>query len=322
MQNENYSSQLDFVGLLKIVLKWKKQLLLTAIVAAVTGIIITRPFIMTPRFKSTAIVFPSNIAPYATESTTETMLQFLQSDETRNIFIDTLELYEHYKIDPKSPLAYTYLAQRLNENLSISRTQYESIEIDTWDEDPKFAAAMSNALIAANDVAIAKLHKQKFEEVIVLLSDKMAMQKAEMDSAEAVLQEIKLKYGIINFESQAKALSKVMYKNGGNTNAYIKDQFKNIQEHGGHEFALTEHLFRLRGFYNDTKKDYQQALTDANKKLTYTTVVTQPVVAEKKDTPKGTLITLGLTSSALLFALIAILIIESYRKHAATKHAA
>jgi len=95
----------------------------------------------------------------------------------------------------------------------------------------------------------------------------------------------------------------------------VKDQFKNLQEHGGQEFALTEHLFRLRGFYNDTKKDYQQAISDANKKLTYTTVVSKAQVAEKKDTPKGTLIIMGLTASALLFALITILIIESYRKH-------
>ncbi|HQU99876.1 MAG: hypothetical protein JNK61_11400 [Bacteroidia bacterium] len=315
MENEKYSSQLDFIGLLKIVLKWKKQLMVTAVIAAVAGFVITRPFIMKPRFKSATVVFPSNIAPYATESATETMLQFLQSEEVRKLFIEKLNLYGHYNIDPKSPLAYTYLSQRLSENMSISRTQYESIEIDCWDEDPKFAAAMCDTLIAANNIAISNLHRQKFNEVITLFEQKLALRKAEMDSAEIALQNIKLNYGIINFESQVKAISKVMYKNGGAQSAFVKDQFKNLQEHGGQEFALTEHLFRLRGFYNDTKKDYQQAISDANKKLTYTTVVSKAQVAEKKDTPKGTLIIMGLTASALLFALITILIIESYRKH-------
>lgn len=309
------TTHLDFVGLLNIINKWKKQLIITGLIAAVGAFIVTRPFIMPPLYKSVAVVYPANVAPYSTESETETMLQFIQSDEVRELFISKMNLYNHYKIDPKDKLARTYLNQELNEKLQISRTQYESIEITAWDIDPVFAAAMCDSLIACNDSIIRKLHRQKANEVVVLFAKKLTRSKAEMDSAEAVLQTIRKDYGIISFKAQAKEISKVIYKNNSVGNGFVQEQYKNLKEHGGEEFALTEHLFRLRGMYNDVKKDYYQALTDATKDITYTTVVTKPYPAEVKSSPKGTLIIAGSTAAALFFALLVIVIIESYRKH-------
>jgi len=309
------TTHLDFVGLLNIIYKWKKQLIITGLVAAVAAIIVTRPFIMPPLFKSVAVVYPVNIAPYSTESTTETMLQFIQSDEVRELFISKMNLYAHYKIDPKDKLARTYLLNELNERLQISRTQYESIEIMAWDTDPAFAAAMCDSLIACNDSIVRKLQLEKMDEVVVMFENKLAYSKAEMDSAESQLKSIRETYGIISFEAQAKEISKVIYKKNGVGNGFVQEQYKNLKEHGGEEFALTEHLFRLRGMYNDIKKDYNQALADARKKYTYTTIVTRPLPAEVKSSPKGTLIILGFTTAVLFFALLIIVIIESYRKH-------
>lgn len=309
------TTHLDFVGLLNIISKWKKQLIITGLIAAVAAFIVTRPFIMAPLFKSVAVVYPANILPYSTESTTETMLQFIQSDEVRELFISKMDLYNHYKIDPKDKLARTYLAEQLNEKLQVSRTQYESIEITAWDVDPVFAAAMCDSLIAANDSIVRKLQHQKMAEVVTMFENKLARSKAEMDSAEMALQSIREQYGIISFKAQAKEISKVIYKNNSIGNGFVQEQYKNLKEHGGEEFALTEHLFRLRGFYNDIKKDYNQAMIDATKRFTYTTVVTKPLPAEVKSSPKGTLIILGFSAAALFFAVLIIVIIESYRKH-------
>ena len=309
------ATHLDFVGLLNIISKWKKQLIITGLLAAVAAFIVTRPFIMAPLFKSTAVVYPANIAPYSTESTTETMLQFIQSDDVRELFISKMNLHDHYKIDKKDPLARSYLALQLNEKLQISRTQYESIEITAWDTDPVFAAAMCDSLISANDSIVRKLQREKVTEVVTMFENKLALSKAEMDSAENALKLIREQYGIISFEAQAKEISKVIYKKNSVGNGFVQEQYKNLKEHGGEEFALTEHLFRLRGFYNDIKKDYNQAIVDRIKLFTYTTVVTKAVPAEVKSSPKGTLIILGSTAAALFFALLVVVIIESYRKN-------
>ncbi|MEO8148600.1 MAG: Wzz/FepE/Etk N-terminal domain-containing protein [Bacteroidia bacterium] len=309
------STRLDFIGLLKIIFKWKKQLILTGVIAAVTAFVFTRPFIMPPQFKSKAIVYPSNIAPYSTESETETMLQFMQSDEVKNMLVSNLHLYAHYKMDSTGPLAHTYMFEKFGEKIQISRTQYESIEITVWDGDPKYAALLCDSIISFSNVFIRNVLKEKWSEVAVAKKQLLEKKQTEMDSMENALKDLRINYGIMNYKAQAREISKVIYKNGGGGNAFIQEQYKNLKEHGGEEFALTEHLFRVRGFYNDVKKEYDQALSDANKIYTYSSPVTKPVPAEIKDFPKGTLIILGFTAAVLFFALIVIVIIESYRNH-------
>jgi len=316
MENSSQPAvRLDFIGLLKIIIKWKKQLIITGIVAAITAFIFTRPFIITPQFKSKAIVYPSNIAPYSTESPTETMLQFMQSDEVKNMLVSKMHLYEHYKMDSTAALAHTYMFEKLGEKISISRTQYESVEITVWDADPKFAAALCDSVISYTDLFVRDILREKWAEVARSKKELLQKKQAEMDSMENALKDLHVNYGIMNYKAQAREISKVIYKNGGGGNAFIQEQYKNLKEHGGDEFALTEHLFRVRGFYNDTKKDYDQALSDANKIFTYSSRITRPVPAEIKDFPKGTLIILAFTFSVLFFALIIVVLIESYRNH-------
>lgn len=311
------ATRLNFTELLDIVLRWKKQLIITGVIAAVAAFICTRPFIMPPQFKSYATIYPSNIAPYSTESPTETMLQFIQSEEVKNMLVEKMHLYEHYNIDPKDALAHTYMYQRLGEKIKISRTQYESIDIAVLDGDPKFAAAMCDSLISYTDLFIRKLYHSKVSEVVMINKNRLDVKKAEMDSMENELTKLRLTYGILDYKAQSKEISKVIYKAGGNGNAFIMEQYKNLKEHGGEEYALTEHLFRVRGFYNDIKKEYDQSVADATKVLTYSSHITRPVAAETKDSPKGTLIILGFTAAVLFFALIVVVLIESNRNRLA-----
>ena len=307
------NARLDFIGLLKIIYKWRKQLILTGALAAIAAFIFTRPFILPPEFKSKTVIFPANITPYSTESPTETMLQFLQSDEVKNMLVNRMNLYKHYNLDSTGPLARTYMFQKLGDQIKIARTQYESIEITVWDRDPKFASLLCDSLVSYTDIYISNLFKSKWIEVAEAKKELMNQRRQEMDSMENELKKLRVNYGIMNFETQSKEMAKAIYRSGGSGNAFIQDQYKNLKEHGGEEFALTEHLFRVRGHYNDVKKEYEQALSDASKIFTYSSIVTKPVPAQTKDYPKGTLIIAGFTASVLFFALIVILMLEYYR---------
>ena len=59
--------------LLNIVLKWKKALAIVVVVTVVISSAST--YLIKPKYKSFAIVYPANLAPYSQESSTEQMLQ-------------------------------------------------------------------------------------------------------------------------------------------------------------------------------------------------------------------------------------------------------
>lgn len=312
MENPSQPSlRLDFIGLLKIIFKWRKQLVITGIAAAVTAFIFTRPFILPPRYKSTAVVYPSNLTPYSTESPTETMLQMLASDQIKYMLIKDFNLYNHYKINSAYPLARTYMFDKLAERISINRTQYESIEITVIDESPKAAAAMCDSILAYCDRFIRSLMKQKFNEVVELRRQAVLNKKATMDSLENVLSNLREKYGIVDFKAQARELARAMYK--GNGNSFLNEQYKNLKDHGGEEFALTEHLFRARGFYNDAVREYDLAVNDRDKNFTFSNKIIKPEEPQVKHFPKGTIIIASFTAAVLFFALLIIVIIEMYR---------
>jgi hypothetical protein len=71
-------------NLLNLIGKWKWHLLIISIIAAIVSLVVSSPMITTPRFKSVAVVYPSNIKPYSDESETEQMLQWLTSKDVRD----------------------------------------------------------------------------------------------------------------------------------------------------------------------------------------------------------------------------------------------
>ena len=71
MNNSFFNS----VELINLLAKWKKQLFLVAGASLVLSVIFSSPFFIKPKFKSVAVLYPSNLMAYSTESATEQMLQ-------------------------------------------------------------------------------------------------------------------------------------------------------------------------------------------------------------------------------------------------------
>ena len=74
---------------------------------------------------------------------------------------------------------------------------------------------------------------------------------------------------------------------------------------------MSEHLFRMRGTYNDLKVSHDVALRDVVKDLTYANVVTHPIVADKKSYPIRWLIVLISGSASFLLAFLVLLTFSS-----------
>ena len=65
--------------------------------------------------------------------------------------------------------------------------------------------------------------------------------------------------------------------------------------------------------YNDIKKQYEDNYSDYTKEITFHNLVTKAVPSEKKDSPKRMLLTLLLTLSSLVVAVLVIIYQEQYK---------
>lgn len=290
---------------------WKK-LSIVAIIAIVISAFISSPWIMKPMFKSTAVVYPTNLMAFSRESHTEQLLQFFNSDEVKNNLIDKFNLYQHYEIDPASEKAYSKLTTYYNSNVKISSTLYESIEIEVIDESPVFAQKLAYALIDEVNLLVTKLKKEKVKEYIASYSNQLTIKKNEIDSLEAKLKFMRTNYGLLDFKSQAKVMSKKMGK--GSLSVEDKKMLDGLKEFGGQYILLQEQLSVETSSYKELKLNYDKNLLDLNGHLSYTTVVSKPNLPDKKCSPLRTVIILIFTFSSLFLASMVILISQKNKR--------
>src|SRR6476620_4286090 len=105
MENTFFNS----VELMRLLNKWKKHLIIIGLISLVASIFFSSPIFIKPKYKSTAIVYPSNLVAYSTESPTEQMLQIAQSTDIRERLIQRFNLAKHYDIDTTAQFYHTYV---------------------------------------------------------------------------------------------------------------------------------------------------------------------------------------------------------------------
>jgi capsule polysaccharide export protein KpsE/RkpR len=305
---------LNSVDIVKAVIRWKWHLLVVVVVSLVASVIFSGPSFIKPRFKSFAIVYPSNLIAYSTESSTEQMLQMLQSSDVRQQVIDDFHLMDHYEIDSSKNIhAKSEVVNMYNDNVTINKTEYESVQIEVWDTDPLVAAAMADSIVVLGDKKIRTIQREKASEVLTIAKNQLDRKKAEMDSMEAVIKDYNTKYGLLDYKIQAKEVSRG-YANSltsGRGLNEMKSMLKTLTETGEDFNSLTEHLWRTRGTYNDLRVMYDVAVRDATKFLTYSNVVTHPIVADKKSYPIRWLIILISVASSFFVAFFVLLMFDS-----------
>ena len=169
--------------ILKIVLKWKKQVLFFTIIAAIVSIIITMPFIMPPYYKSISKFYLSNpsstdrsalfnekevagVNMFGGKEDINRFLTILNSAPVNLAVIQKYNLGKHYKIDAGNPELFMYYTQKeFYNNFNAVRNDLGAIEVSVVDTDNKLAAQIvkdvvsisdSNKQIADKNVELAK----------------------------------------------------------------------------------------------------------------------------------------------------------------------
>ena len=301
----------DFI---KLIVKWKKHFIITTAIAIIISALFSSKWFIKPRFKSFAIVYPSNLIQYSSESKSEQMLQLLESADIRNTVIRKLNLADHYKIDTTQPAGYSELIGEYESNVSVTRTDYESILIKVLDTDPKLACEMVKEIMGALNQKARMLQRSKSIEILRMQEKQLSDRKRELDSVNVILQNLRVNYHLLDYGTQVKEFTKGYIKtiNGSGKSNYkdIDIMINNLQQKGGEFYTMARIYDGILNSYNVTKVEYDNTLTDLNKELTYISEVTSPIVADKKTYPIRWLIVLISVLSANLFLFVILLITD------------
>lgn len=308
----------DNQNLLETIWKWRKHLIVVGVLAVALSTIFSSSTFIKPKYKSTARIYPSNnIYTFSDESESEQLLEFINSQDIKLRMIDAFNLSEVYNIPKTDPHYLTYILGEFNDNVTFRKTEYETIEITVLDTDPKRACAMCDSVVSFLDAQIRSVHRKKYLEVAYIAKKDMEVLRLKLDSLEYRLDTIRRKYNILDYDAQAKEITRGMVnvlanqKENTSGGKELKQWMKNFSEKGG-EFDI---LQRQKRYYvsliDSTAKAYQQGLSGANKKIVYGQMVQHPVVADKKAYPVRWLIVLASTFAALFVALMVILVVEN-----------
>lgn len=300
--------------LLAIILKWKITLAVVITFAVIFSSVFSSAYFIKPKYKSTAVIYPSNLMPYSQESPTEQMLQLFQSDSIFNYVVNFFHLIQHYGLDSASPTVHNELLGIYNENVSVKKTEYEAVKIEALDQDPQIACGMINEMTNSFNAYTLKLNQQKSKELADIYAIKMKLKQEQIDSINTALKELAVKFGIIDYKAQSRELSKEYYRTlaSGNEKKIneLTNSLRNLEERGGKFHELQEHLENSTKEYAKILAKYNTVMSDSEKHLTYTNMVIRPFPSDKKAYPVRWLIVTVATFASILFSLIVIMIIE------------
>lgn len=226
----NQESNLEIKSFLQLLLNRKKILLALILITAIISIIVS--YIIPPKYKTIAVVYPVHLTPYSEESQTEQLLQYLNSIQVRDFVIKKMNLIQHYKIDTTQKEWRSILHYLYKENISFSPTLYESIEIEIRDKQPEKTKQIAECIIQTTDSMILGLKKKiVFEEYNNFQREIDKIQK-RIDSLNQLLVNIQHQYNILDANYQARYLSKKL-SNGklDAENQKLVENLKNKKEY-------------------------------------------------------------------------------------------
>ncbi|MFH0895650.1 MAG: hypothetical protein V2A54_14535 [Bacteroidota bacterium] len=311
-ENNNHNS----LGLIAMVYKWRIHILILVAIAIVASIVFSGSRFITPKYKSFAVVYPANLESYSDESPTEQLLQMFRSDDIRNGIIQKFKLVSHYRIDTNANYYYTSLIREYESNIKVSKTEFESVNIEVMDSDPEIAYRIVYAMIELVNKKIRELHREKVGEAVKSAKAQMDRKKVQMDSLEIIQREMSVKYGFMDYTMQVKEASRAQFTglvNKGSSNYRVDTLIRNLQSQGGFYIAINDLIWKERGNFNDLKAEYQKQLSLLEQELTYTSLVIKPLPADKKAYPVRWLIVVIAAVSTLFLSILLVGFFERYR---------
>jgi uncharacterized protein involved in exopolysaccharide biosynthesis len=336
MNNSRDARDFDSTNFIVFLFRWRKLLLIITAVAVVASVVFSLPFFITPKYKSTVVMFPTttssiskalltdnaggnqDIMQFGAEEQAEQLLQILNSNKIRARIIQKYNLMSHYEIDPESDFKYTNLFREYENNISFRRTEYMAVEVEVLDKDPQTAADIANDIAALLDSTKNKMQKERAIKGYKIVESEYTKLKSEINDMEDSLTALR-KLGVNDYETQAEAyntqLAIALSHNNASGAKALDEKLKNLSEYGGAYVSLRDALEYEKKQLSQLKTKYEEAKVDAEEELPNKFIVNSAYKAEKKSYPVRWLIVAVSTLSALLLGILTIIVIENLKKN-------
>lgn len=328
MEAKNEQYNFDFVQVIAFLLKWKKQLFIITLSAAVLSYIFSGPMFITPKYRSGCIFYPGTVntvsaflfyntkdrardlLEFGDEEIVEQYLQILHSGEVAGRIIQKFNLADHYKVSPDNPQRMEIVYNRFNKNVSVSRTNYNAVEITVMDESPQMAADLANAIMGMVDTIKTEVQRKVALQAHQIVERTYNEKLAQIDSIKVAMNSLGEK-GIYNSAEQSKGLSEVIGK--GQNNSFTENERKNLGKFGS-EYTMLEELLKYETEnLADLRTRFEQSKVDVAREMSNIFVITPAYVPQTKAYPIKSIIVVISAISAFLMACITILILEKYK---------
>ena len=341
-QHNSYSSKY----LCKLLVEYRKPILIILAVAALCAIIFSAPFFITPLYKSTTVIYPTSsnsiskvlisttyqsekdIMNIGEDEQTEQMLQVLNSNRVRDKVISRFNLMEHYDINGSTRYPITKLNKLYDARIKFRRTEYNAVKITVLDSDAELSARIANDIAEIFDSTMNEMQKEVAIKAFHIVEQEYNTLVSEMNMLEDSLNTLR-KLGVFDYESQVEMLSQQLAVELGKGNTQgiknIQEQMDILAEYGGASYAINERLDNDRLQLSLVKSKYEEAKVDATEYIPHKFVVTSAFQAERKSYPVRwmiVVITMLSTLLLLIFCIIAYDKSKDFFRHKAEAEAA
>ena len=232
-------------------------------------------------------------------------MQILESSVLKSNVINHFSLLNHYKIDTSRGDKYTALFKRYEDNIKVHRTNYYSIEVAVYDQEPKMAAAIANYILEMVDTVKKQIQAPVAMQIFSIVEQQYKNKIAYIDSLKMRMKTLGIKGVYIGIKG--------VYGLPQTRNAESTTSKSNINESGAEYVALEEELTWEVEQWTNLKLKYDQAKVDIDAKLSNIFVINYVSPSEGKAYPiRWIIVSLSVTSTFIL-ACFLIIFIEKFK---------
>jgi len=327
------NSQYRFDSMDLAVYIWKKKIPLLIITFAAGVISIIASLMITPRFKSSVVIFPTiqtsvsksllmdnfvwNFQDFGEEEQVETVLQILKSDKIRDKIISRYNLMEHYGINPNESHPKYKVNSYYEANFTFKRTEYNSVVINVMDADAQLATDMANEIAALVDTTIWDMRQARAQKALEYLQK-------EYDSTTSVVADLKAcvhgfhKKGVINYDLQMERLTEaygkaILEKNESAKRDIEKEVAKLAEYTSGFVDCWERYIDELTRM-TETRTQLIQLKAEATHRVPNIFVLDKAYTSDKKAYPKKSIIVIISTMSAFILSVLGFLFFDNFIK--------
>ncbi len=283
--------------ILSIVLKkWKLILGITVVITVVTAL----ASLLLPNYYTSTVVFqPANpgsfnrsavfpvegsdakTSMFGSSKDADRVISLGSSRKLYDYLIEKYSLFTHYEIEPTEQYAFYKVTEKLKDNYVIKKNANSALEIEVTDKQPQFAATMANDIYATIDSFNREIIFKKKHEIVSILEKQHTQLKQKTEMLRDSMQNILNRNA--NDTIRANYIDKILTKS--------VSEYANVT----------------------TNLDQNKAILNLNQSTLH--LFEAASVADRKSSPKRSLIVIGAAIFSLLIMIITALFSEKFAQY-------